>query len=377
MAKLRLIAPTLFGIESITARELKKLGYTDVVIENGRVRFVGDQEAICRANIWLRTAERVLVQIGEFRATTFDELFEKTKALPWGDFLPENAEFPVSGYSLKSKLFSVSDCQAIVKKAIVEKLKMKYNRSWFEESGPLYQIQFSIIKDKVTLMIDTSGQGLHKRGYRRISNEAPLRETLGAALVMLSDYRYDRPLWDPFCGSGTIPIEGALIGANIAPGMNRDFCAESWPNLSEKLWVKAREEAYDLMKKDIKLNIKGSDIDENVINLSKANAKKAGVEDCIQFFSASFDEVEVKDKYGCLICNPPYGERMGEPELVEYIYKKMGKIFNSLDTWSFYVITSHQEFEKLFGKKANKNRKLYNGMMKCYYYQYFGPRPPR
>ena len=375
MSKIEFIASTLFGVEAITAREVKELGYKDVTVENGKVTFVGDEAALCRSNLWIRTAERIYVKIGEFTATTFEELFEGTKALSWEDWIPEDGRFPVEGYSIKSKLFSVSDCQAIVKKAVVERLKKKYKKEWFEENGATYKIKFSLMKDKVTLMIDTSGDGLHKKGYRVISNEAPLRETLAAAMIMLSFWKPDRPLIDPFCGSGTIPIEAAMIGINLAPGLKRQFVSEKWWRISNKLWKEAREEAVGAIKKDITLNIKGYDIDENAIKLSKDNARKAGVEKYITFENISLKDLKTDDKYGVIICNPPYGERMGELKEVEKLYKEMGKVFKKLDTWSFYILTSHERFEKLFGREASKKRKLYNGMLKAYYYQYYGPKP--
>lgn len=375
MSKIEFIASTLFGVEAITAREVKELGYKDVTVENGKVTFVGDEMALCRSNLWIRTAERIYVKIGEFTATTFEEFFEGTKALPWEDWIPEDGRFPVEGYSIKSKLFSVSDCQAIVKKAVVERLKKKYKKEWFEENGATYKIKFSLMKDKVTLMIDTSGDGLHKRGYRVISNEAPLRETLAAAMIMLSFWKPDRPLIDPFCGSGTIPIEAAMIGINLAPGLKRQFVSEKWWRISSKLWKEAREEAVGAIKKDITLNIKGYDIDENAIKLSKDNARKAGVEKYITFENISLKDLKTDDKYGVIICNPPYGERMGELKEVEKLYKEMGKVFKKLDMWSFYILTSHEKFEKLFGREASKKRKLYNGMLKAYYYQYYGPKP--
>ncbi|ABY95540.1 putative N6-adenine-specific DNA methylase [Thermoanaerobacter thermohydrosulfuricus] len=375
MSKIEFIASTLFGVEAITAREVKELGYKDVTVENGKVTFVGDEMALCRSNLWIRTAERIYVKIGEFTATTFEELFEGTKALHWEDWIPEDGRFPVEGYSIKSKLFSVSDCQAIVKKAVVERLKKKYKKEWFEENGATYKIKFSLMKDKVTLMIDTSGDGLHKRGYRVISNEAPLRETLAAAMIMLSFWKPDRPLIDPFCGSGTIPIEAAMIGINLAPGLKRQFVSEKWWRISNKLWKEAREEAVGAIKKDITLNIKGYDIDENAIKLSKDNARKAGVEKYITFENISLKDLKTDDKYGVIICNPPYGERMGKLKEVEKLYKEMGKVFKKLDTWSFYILTSHEKFEKLFGREASKKRKLYNGMLKAYYYQYYGPKP--
>ncbi|HHY03802.1 MAG TPA: class I SAM-dependent RNA methyltransferase [Thermoanaerobacterales bacterium] len=377
MANIELIATTLLGMESLVSREIKSLGYNNVKVENGRVIFKGDEQALCRGNLWLRTAERLLLKIGEFTALTFDELFEGTKSLPWHKWIPENAAFPVKGYSLKSKLFSVPDCQAIIKKAVVEKLKTRYKKQWFEENGPLYPIRFSIMKDRVTLMLDTSGESLHKRGYRQVSNEAPLRETLAAAMIMLSDWRYDRPLIDPFCGSGTIPIEAALIGTNTAPGINRDFISKSWPNIPKKLWDNAHNEAHDMIKNNIDLNILGSDINSKAIKLSQDNAIKSGMDKHTMFKQCALKDFSTNDKYGCIICNPPYGERIGKLDEVEKLYIEMGNIFKKLDTWSFYVLTSHEDFERLFGKKANKNRKLYNGMIKCYYYQFFGPRPPR
>ncbi|NLU10505.1 MAG: class I SAM-dependent RNA methyltransferase [Tepidanaerobacter acetatoxydans] len=373
MTPIKLIAPTLFGIESVTANELKRLGYSNVTVEDGRVTFIGDKQAICRSNLWIRSAERILVKIGEFSATTYDELFENTKSLPWDEWIPEDGAFPVKGYSLKSKLYSVPDCQSIIKKAVVEKLKNKYKKSWFDETGPLYQIQFSLMKDKVTLMIDTSGPGLHKRGYREKANIAPLRETLAAAMILLSRWRSDRPLLDPFCGSGTIPIEAALIGANIAPGLDREFVSQGWPQIPKKMWWDARNEAHSLIKKE-KLEIRGSDIDKESVKLSKENAYKANVDEYITFENVAVKAIKPFGDYGCIICNPPYGERMGEKHEVEQIYKQMGKAFKQFDTWSKYILTPHEDFQNHFGKIADKNRKLYNGMIKCYYYQYFGPR---
>lgn len=377
MPMVELVATTLLGIEAITAKELKSLGFENVKVEDGKVFFSGEESAIPKANLWLRTAERVLLKIGEFDAHSFDELYEKTKALPWHEWIPENVAFPVKGYSLKSTLHSVPDCQSIIKKAVVDNLKSKYHRKWFDEHGPIFHIHFSIMKNHVTLMIDTSGEGLHKRGYRAISNKAPLRETLAAAMVMLSVWRYDRPLLDPFCGSGTIPIEACLIGLNIAPGIDREFAAEKWPIFPKKIWWDARKEAHELIKRDLKLNITGTDIDNQAVKLAADNAYKAGVDEFITFKTLPMESIKTDEKYGCIICNPPYGERMGELKEVENLYKKMGQVFRKLDTWSYYIITSHPNFEKLFGKKADKNRKLYNGMIKCYYYQYLGPKPPQ
>lgn len=373
MSQIKLITPTLLGIESLAATEIRRLGYDDVKVENGRITFVGDKQAICRANLWIRTAERVLIQVGEFYATSFDELFENTKALPWDEWIPENGAFPVKGYSLKSKLHSVPDCQSIIKKAIVEKLKNKYHCSWFDEKGPLYQIQFSLMKNKVTMMIDTSGQGLHKRGYRKKSNKAPLRETLASAMIMLSRWKNEQPFLDPFCGSGTIPIEAALIGANIAPGLDREFVSQSWPQIPKKLWWDARNEAHSLIKNN-KLEIRGSDIDKETIKLSKENAYKANVDEYIIFKPMPVKDIKPFSENGCIVCNPPYGERMGKVREVERLYEQMGKVFKRFDTWSKYILTPHDDFQKHFGKHADKNRKLYNGMIKCYYYQYFKPR---
>lgn len=371
MAKIDLIATTLLGVESIVAKEIRKLGYKDVTVEDGRVTFTGDEMAICRANLWLRSAERVLVKLGEFKAETFDELFEGTKAMPWADWLPVNAAFPVNGYSLRSKLFSIPDCQVIVKKAIVESMKKRYRKEWFEEDGPQYKIHFGIIKDRATLMIDTSGPSLHKRGYREISNEAPLRETLAAAMIEISKWKPEIPLSDPFCGSGTIPIEAALIGTNTAPGINREFISEKWERLPERLWKGAREEALSLMRLDSKLNIMGSDIDGQSVKLSRSNARKAGMEKYISFKRIDIRDIFLRDKNGYIICNPPYGERMGEKDEVENLYRDMGMVFKDFDGWSYFILSAHEEFEKLFGQRADKKRKLYNGMIKCYLYQYY------
>ena len=377
MRKIQLIATTAFGIEAVAGRELNKLGYTDQFIENGRVTFYGDEMAICRSNIWLRTADRVLLKLGEFTALTFDELFEKTKALPWDEWIPENAEFPVDGKSIDSKLSSVPDCQAIVKKAVVEKLKQKYRRDWFEETGPRYRIEVALLKDMATLTIDTSGAGLHKRGYRKLSSGAPLKETLASAMILISRWNKDRILIDPFCGSGTIPIEAALIGQNIAPGIGREFASEDWPSIPATLWKEARKEARDLARYDLKLRIHGSDIDDEVMSLARYHAKQAGVEGSIHLQRLAATEIKSRYKYGFIICNPPYGERLGERKEVEKLYKDMGIAFSSLDSWSYYIITSHPDFEKIFGRRADKKRKLYNGRLLCNYYQYFGPPPPK
>lgn len=377
MSKIHLIATTAFGIEAVAGRELKKLGYEDQAVENGKVTFSGDEKAICKTNLWLRTAERILIKMGEFKALTFDELFEGTKALPWHEWIPEDAEFPVEGKSIDSKLASVPDCQAIVKKAVVEKMKLKYKRERFEETGPKYRIEVALLKDMATLTIDTTGTGLHKRGYRKLTAEAPLRETLASAMLLISRWNKDRVLVDPFCGSGTIPIEAAMIGLNIAPGLNRSFAAESWPNISKKLWDDARDEARDLMNLSQELRISGSDINEDVMSLARYHAKQAGVDAHIHLQKMPMADIRSKYKYGFIISNPPYGERLGEKQQIEKLYKQMGEVFKTLDTWSFYIITSHMDFERLFGRKADKKRKLYNGRLLCNYYQFFGPPPPK
>ncbi|GAB6274192.1 MAG: class I SAM-dependent RNA methyltransferase [Peptococcaceae bacterium] len=372
-----LIATATFGLEALVAQEVKDLGYNRVTVENGKVTFSADWGAICRANLWLRTADRVRLKVGEFKATTFDELFEQTKALPWPELIPVDAGFPVDGKSVKSTLFSVSDCQAIVKKAVVESMKQKYKREWFPEKGPLYKIEVALLKDIATLTIDTSGPGLHKRSYRELASQAPLKETLAAALIILSRWRPDTVLMDPFCGSGTIPIEAALIGQNIAPGMNREFVSGNWPTIPRELWRQARKETHDLACYNRPLDIIGTDIDNSVIKLARQNAIEAGVKELIHFQRLPAADVRSSKKYGKIICNPPYGERLGERQEVERLYREMGRVFSRLDTWSFYILSAHPQFEKLYGRPAAKRRKLYNGNIKVDYYQYFGPRPPR
>lgn len=377
MSKIHLIATSAFGIEAVVGRELYKLGYQDQYVENGKVTFSGDESAICRTNLWLRTADRVLIKVGEFKALTFEELFENTKALPWHEWIPENAEFPVEGKSIDSKLFSVPDCQAIVKKAVVEKMKEKYKRQWFEENGPRFKIEAALLKDMATLTIDTSGPGLHKRGYRKLISGAPLKETLASAMILISRWNKDRVLIDPFCGSGTIPIEAALIGHNIAPGINREFVSESWPVIPKEFWEKAREEARSLANYDQELRIHGSDINEEVMSLARYHAAQAGVEKSIHLQRMPVADIRSRYKYGFIICNPPYGERLGEMREVEKLYKQMGEVFRKLDSWSYYILASHTDFEKVFGQKADKKRKLYNGRILCNYFQFFGPPPPK
>ncbi|BFI98914.1 MULTISPECIES: THUMP domain-containing class I SAM-dependent RNA methyltransferase [Priestia] len=378
MAKYKIIATAAMGIEALVAKEVRALGY-DCEVDNGKVIFEGDELAIARCNLWLRTADRIKVQVGQFKARTFDELFEQTKALNWGDYLPVDAQFPVSGKSVKSKLFSVSDCQSIVKKAIVDSMKKHYNKTtgWLEETGSTFKIEVALLKDVATLTIDASGAGLHKRGYRVGQGEAPLKETLAAALIMLTPWNADRPFVDVFCGSGTIAIEAALIGQNIAPGFNRDFLSEEWPWMSASIWDKAREEAEDLANYDQVLDIAGHDIDHRMVKVAEQNAFEAGLGDLIQFKQMQVRDFTTPKEYGIIIGNPPYGERLSDRPSVEKMYAEMGEAFSKLDTWSIYMLTSHEQFEQYYGKKATKKRKLFNGFIKTDYYQYWGPRPPR
>lgn len=378
MKKLTLIATSAMGLEAIVGKEVKDLGYEGKV-ENGKVTFEGDELAICRSNLWLRTADRIKIKVGEFQAKTFDELFEKTKALNWGDYLPENAEFPVIGKSVKSTLASVPDCQGIVKKAIVEKLKSHYKTTgWFKEDGPLYRIEVALLKDVATITIDASGAGLHKRGFRIEQGGAPLKETLAAALVLLTRWTPDRPFVDPFCGSGTIPIEAALIGQNIAPGFNREFASEDWDWIGKEKWDLARQEVEDKSNYDQQLDILGSDIDHRMVNIAKGNAEEAGFGDMISFKQMQVKDFTTTKEFGVIVGNPPYGERLGEKREVEQMYKEMGQAFSKLDTWSIYMLTSHEGFEQFYGKPATKKRKLFNGFIKTDYYQYWSTiRPPR
>ncbi|MCL6610304.1 MAG: class I SAM-dependent RNA methyltransferase [Peptococcaceae bacterium] len=377
MSELQLIATSAFGLEAVVAREVRELGYREVRVENGRVTFSAGPEAVCRANLWIRTADRVLLKMGEFEARTFEELFEQTRSLPWPDWITADASFPVSGKSINSRLFSVPDCQAIVKKAIVEKMKTRYRRSWFEETGPRYRVEVALLKDTVTLTMDTSGAGLHKRGYRKLGSEAPLRETLAAAIILLSRWQPDRVLIDPFCGSGTIPIEAALIALRMAPGLNREFDAEKWPAIPGELWRRAREEAEDRVVRNFKPKVHGFDIDGGVLDLARYHARRAGLGEAVTFQERPVSDLRSRHRYGHIICNPPYGLRLGEKAGVERLYREMGKVFRGLDTWSYYILTAHPAFDRLFGRRPDKKRKLYNGRIQCNLYQYFGPRPPR
>ena len=379
MKYIELIAPCHFGLESVLKREILDLGYEISKVEDGRVTFLGDAEAICRANIFLRTAERILLKVGEFRAVTFEELFEKTKALAWEAYVPANGKFWVTkAASVKSKLFSPSDIQSIMKKAMVERLKKVYHQEWFPEDGASYPVRVFLMKDVVTIGIDTSGVSLHKRGYRQLSSKAPITETLAAALIMLTPWRRDRILVDPFCGSGTFPIEAAMMAANIAPGMNRSFTAEQWTNLiPRKLWHESVEEASDLMEDQIEVDIQGYDIDGDVVKAARQNAADAGVDHLIHFQQRPVSQLRHPKKYGFIITNPPYGERLEEREALPELYRTFGESFRRLEDWSAYMITSYDEAERYFGRKADKNRKIYNGMIKTYFYQFMGPKPPR
>ena len=374
---LDIIVTTAFGLEAVVARELKELGYADAKIEDGRVRFTGDLSAVCRANIGLRAASRVLIVVGEFRATDFGELFEQTKALSWEDWIPVDGAFPVRGRSVRSQLHSVPDCQSIVKKAVVERLKLKYGRDWFDETGPAYGIEISLLQDQGMLTLDTSGEALHRRGYRTLVSAAPLRETLAASLVLLSYWNRERPLIDPCCGSGTIAVEAALIGRRMSPGLQRAFAAERWPQWSGAVWDEARREARDLIQPPLETRIIGTDIHGRAVELARQHATAAGVADDVHFQQKPLAELRSAKQYGCVITNPPYGERMGEKRDVEQLYRELGQVLSPLNTWSAYVLTSHPEFERLFGRRADRRRKLYNSNIACTCYQFFGPKPPR
>ena len=376
--RLEIIVPCHFGLEAVLKKEIYDLGYEILKVEDGRVTFEGDAEAVCRANIFLRTAERVLVKAGEFTAETFDELFEGIKAIPWEDYIPKDGRFWVTkASSIKSKLFSPSDIQSIVKKAMVERLKQHYHVEWFPEDGASYPLRIFLLKDRVTAAIDTSGESLHKRGYRTMTSKAPITETLAAALILLTPWRKDRILVDPFCGSGTFPIEAAMMAANIAPGMEREFTAEQWTNLIDRqLWYDAVEEARDQVDTDIQVDIQGYDIDGEIVKAARENAKRAGVEQLIHFQQRPVSALSHPKKYGFVITNPPYGERLEEKEALPALYTEIGQAFSRLDSWSEYLITSYEDAERYIGRKADKNRKIYSGMLKTYFYQFLGPKPP-
>ena len=379
MSKIELVAPCHFGLEAVLKKEILDLGYEIVRVEDGRVTFAGDEDAICRANIFLRTAERILLKVGQLHAVTFDELFEGIKALPWENYIPSDGKFWVAkASSVKSKLFSPSDIQSIVKKAIVERLKGVYSLQWFPETGAEYPIRISFMKDEAVVCLDTTGLSLHKRGYRTMVSKAPIKETLAAALLMLTPWHKDRILVDPFCGSGTFPIEAAMMAANIAPGMNRSFTAEKWTNfVGRKYWYGAIDEANDLVDDQIETDIQGYDIDGDIIKAARQNAREAGVDHLIHFQQRPLPELSHPKKYGFIVSNPPYGERLEEKSHLPALYTEIGDRFRELDSWSMYLITSYEDAEKYIGKKADKNRKIYNGMLKTYYYQFLGPKPPK
>ena len=374
-----LIAPCHFGLEAVIKKEKLDLGYEISLVEDGRVTFLGGEDAICRANLFLRTAERVLLKAGSFRAETFEELFQGTKAIPWEEFIPEDGKFWVAkASSIKSRLFSPSDIQSIMKKAMVERLKSRYKVSWFPENGLSFPLRVFLYKDIVTVGIDTSGYSLHKRGYRTLSSKAPITETLAAALLLLTPWNKDRILVDPFCGSGTFPIEAAMMAARMAPGMNRSFLAEEWRHLvKRKYWYEAADEAQNLVRTDVETDIQGYDIDGDIIRAARANARAAGVDHLIHFQQRPVSELSHPKKYGFLITNPPYGERIEDKKNLPALYREIGERFAALDSWSMYLITAYQDAEKYIGRKADKNRKIYNGMMKTYFYQFLGPKPPR
>ncbi len=379
MKNFECIVPCHFGLEAVLKREIIDLGYEITSVEDGRVTFLGDAEAVCRANVFLRTAERILIKIGSFHAETYDELFEGTKALPWEEWIPKNGKFWVAkAASVKSKLFSPSDIQSIMKKAMVERMKSKYHIDWFAEDGDRFPIRVFLMKDEVTVGLDTTGDSLHKRGYRKLTAKAPIAENLAAALIMLTPWNKHRILVDPFCGSGTFPIEAALIAGNVAPGMNRSFLAESWEHLiAKREWYDCIDEANDMIDFSEMPDIQGYDIDPEMVRISRENAKLAGVEQYIHFQKRSVEQLSHPKKYGFLITNPPYGERLEEKAALPAIYSALGERYKALDSWSLYMITSYEAAQQYIGRKADKNRKIYNGMMKTYFYQFMGPKPPR
>ena len=379
MREFELIAPCHFGLESVLKREIQELGYEISSVEDGKVTFWGDFEAVCYANIFLRTTERILIKAGAFQARSFDELFEGTRALPWEEFLPPDGKFWVTkATSVKSQLFSSSDIQSVMKKAMVERMRQACGRAILPETGAAYPIRVSVYKDVVTVGLDTSGESLHKRGYRRLTAKAPITETLAAALILLTPWKKDRILVDPFCGSGTFPIEAAMMAANIAPGMNRSFTAENWTNLIDrKYWYEAVDEANDLVDDQVETDIQGYDIDPDVLRTARQNAENAGVSHMIHFQQRAVKDLSHPKKYGFIITNPPYGERMEEKERLPQLYREFGESFRKLDSWSAYMITSYDEAERYFGRKADRNRKIYNGMLRTYFYQFLGPKPPR
>lgn len=379
MRRFELIAPCHFGMESVLKREITDLGYDITEVADGRVTFFGDEEALCRANIFLRTAERILIKIGSFRAESFEELFQGTKALPWEEYIPEDGKFWVAkAASVKSKLFSPSDIQSVMKKAMVDRLRQKTGKEWFPESGESFPVRVFLMKDEVTVGLDSTGESLHKRGYRKLTAKAPIAENLAAALIMLTPWNKDRILVDPFCGSGTFPIEAAMMAAGMAPGMNRSFTAEKWPHIiGKKVWYDTLDEANEMVDLSVKTDIQGYDIDDHMVAIARENAKVAGVDKLIHFQRRSVEDLSHPKKYGFIITNPPYGERLQEKQDMPALYKVIGERYKALDSWSMYMITAYEDAEKDIGRKADKNRKIYNGMMKTYYYQFLGPKPPK
>lgn len=379
MRKFELIAPCHFGMEAVLKKEIVDLGYDITGVADGRVTFFGDEEALCRANIFLRTAERILIKVGSFHAENFEELFQGTKALPWEEYIPVDGKFWVAkAASVKSKLFSPSDIQSIMKKAMVERLKEKYGVNWFQEDGESFPVRVFLMKDEVTVALDSTGESLHKRGYRKLTAKAPIAENLAAALIMLTPWNRDRILVDPFCGSGTFPIEAAMMAAGMAPGMNRNFTAEKWGHvIGGKLWQDAMEEAREQIDLTVKPDIQGYDIDDQMVSIARENAKLAGVEGLIHFQRRDVAQLSHPKKYGFLITNPPYGERLQEKAELPALYRLIGERYRALDSWSMYLITSYEKAEQDIGRKADKNRKIYNGMLKTYYYQFLGPKPPK
>ena len=379
MRKLELIAPCHFGLEAVLKREITDLGYDVEQVEDGRLTFIGDEEAVCRANVFLRSAERILIKVGSFHAETYEELFQETKALALEEFIPKDGKFWVTkAASVKSKLFSPSDIQSVMKKAMVEHLKEVYKVNWFQEDGAPFPFRVFLMKDEVTVALDTTGESLHKRGYRKLTAKAPIAENLAASLIMLTPWKGDRILIDPFCGSGTFPIEAAMMAAGIAPGMNREFTAEKWNHLiPSKEWYDAVDEAREQINLKIDTDIQGYDIDEKMVAIARENAKLAGVDSLIHFQKRGIDQLSHSNKYGFVITNPPYGERIEEKKNLPALYRMIGEKFQALDSWSLYLITAYDKAQEDMGLKAAKNRKIYNGMMKTYFYQFPGPKPPR
>lgn len=379
MRRFEMIVPCHFGMESVLKKEIIELGYDITEVADGRVTFWGDEEALCRANIFLRTAERILIKIGSFRAESFEELFQGTKELPWEEYIPVDGKFWIAkAASVKSKLFSPSDIQSIMKKAMVERLKGIYKVNWFEENGDSFPIRVFLMKDEVTVGLDSTGESLHKRGYRKLTAKAPIAENLAAALIMLTPWNRDRILVDPFCGSGTFPIEAAMMASSIAPGMNRSFTAQSWPHIVEKHnWEDTLDEAREMVDLNIDPDIQGYDIDDRMVAIARENARLAGVDKLIHFQRRGVEQLSHPKKYGFIITNPPYGERLQEKKEMPALYRTIGQRFAELDAWSMYLITAYEQAEQDIGRRADRNRKIYNGMMKTYYYQFMGPKPPK